>query len=64
MLTSLAKTELRNAQIGTIRTKLLKLGATITFSTQQILIAITNACPYQETFAIAYKYLSMLPNFT
>lgn len=60
----LAKTELRNAQIGTIRTKLLKLGATLTFSTQQILIAITNACPYQETFAIAYKYLSMLPNFT
>jgi len=37
----LAKTELQNAQVGTIRTKLLKLGALITVSARRILIAIT-----------------------
>ncbi|MBD0266149.1 MAG: IS1380 family transposase, partial [Tolypothrix sp. Co-bin9] len=34
----LAKTELQNAQVGTIRTKLLKLGALITVSARRILI--------------------------
>jgi hypothetical protein len=41
----LVKTELKNAQVGTIRTKLLKLGALITVSSRRILIAINSYCP-------------------
>jgi hypothetical protein len=58
----LASTELQNAQVGTIRTKLLKLGALITVSTRRVLISISSACPYQHIFATAYRYLQMLPN--
>lgn len=57
----LVKTELKNAQVGTIRTKLLKLGAIITVSSRQVLIAISNASPYKDIFATAYNYLSRLP---
>ena len=59
----LAKTELKNAQVGTIRTKLLKLGAIITFNSRRVLIAITSTCPYKDIFAMAYNYLSRLPYF-
>ena len=60
----LMKTELQNAQVGTIRTKLLKLGALITVSTRRILIAICSSCPYKHIFANAYRYLEILPNTT
>lgn len=60
----LVKTELQNAQVGTIRTKLLKLGALITVSTRRILIAISSSCPYKHLFADAYRYLNILPNTT
>lgn len=56
----LAKTELQNAQVGTIRTKLLKLGALIIVSPRRILIAITSSCPYKHIFATAYRCLKML----
>ncbi len=55
----LAKTELQNAQVGTIRTKLLKLGALITVSARRILIAISSSCPYKDIFAAAYRCLKM-----
>lgn len=58
----LVKTELQNAQVGTIRTKLLKLGALITVSTRRILISISSVCPYQHIFATAYRCLQTLPN--
>lgn len=58
----LAKTELQNAQVGTIRTKLLKLGALITVSPRQILIVITRSSPYKEIFAAAYRCLKILSN--
>ncbi|WP_341528493.1 IS1380 family transposase [Nostoc sp. UHCC 0302] len=58
----LNKTELQNATVGTIRTKLLKLGAVITVSTRRILIAITSSCPYRHIFATAHRRLKMLPN--
>ncbi len=60
----LVKTELQNAQVGTIRTKLLKLGALITVSARRILIAISSSCPYKHIFANAYKHLNILPNTT
>lgn len=59
----LAKTELKNAQVGTIRTKLLKLGAIITFNSRRVLIAITSTCLYKDVFATADNYLSRLPYF-
>ncbi|MBW4429395.1 MAG: IS1380 family transposase [Nostoc desertorum CM1-VF14] len=58
----LAKTELQNATVGTIRTKLLKLGALITISARRILIAITSSCPYKHIFAAAHIRLKMFPN--
>ena len=58
----LAKTELRNAQVGTIRTKLLKLEAQVTISARRVLIAISSACPYQDILATAYKCLLLLPS--
>ena len=58
----LAKTELQNSQVGTIRTKLLKLGALITVSARRILIAITSSSPSKHIFAAAYRCLKMLPN--
>jgi Transposase DDE domain group 1 len=58
----LAKTELENAQVGTIRNKLLKLGALITVSARRILIAISSSCPYKHIFAAAYRCLTRLPN--
>ncbi len=58
----LATTELQNATVGTIRTKLLKLGALITVSTRRVWISISSACPYQHILATAYSCLQMLPN--
>jgi hypothetical protein len=58
----LAKTELQNATVGTIRTKLLKLGALITVSARRILIAITSSCPYKHIFSAAHRRLKMLSN--
>lgn len=57
----LVNTEFKNATIGTIRTKLLKLGAVITLSKRRVLITISSACPYKEIFARIYERLSRLP---
>ena len=57
----LVNTELKNATIGTIRTKLLKLGAVIPICKQRVLIAISSACPYKEGQAMIYERLSRLP---
>ena len=53
----LAGTELARATCGTIRLKLLKIGALITTSVRRVKIAFASSCPYQETFAIAYHRL-------
>ncbi|WP_250126376.1 IS1380 family transposase [Chroococcidiopsis sp. CCMEE 29] len=58
----LSQTELATAQLGTIRTKLLKLGAQIRISVRRVLIAISSACPCQTVFATAYRKLQSLPN--
>jgi hypothetical protein len=54
----LAKTKLKNATVGTIRTKLLKLEAIITVSSRKVLISISSTCPYKEIFVLVYNYLS------
>lgn len=58
----LATTELSQAQVGTIRTKLLKLGARVLISVRRIQIAISTGCPFQAVFATAYRKLQTLPN--
>ena len=58
----LATTEFRSAQVGTIRTKLLKLGARVLISVRRVLISISSACPYQNIFATASRHLQTLPN--
>jgi Transposase DDE domain group 1 len=53
----LAGTELVRATCGTIRLKLLKIGALITTSVRRVKIALASSCPQQATFAIAYHRL-------
>jgi hypothetical protein len=57
----LAKTSLAKAQVGTIRTLLLKLGARVVVSVRRVLISISSSCPYQDIFALAYQRIQALP---
>src|SRR5512132_4244990 len=50
----LPHTELAQATCGTIRLKLLKLGARVTVSVRRIKIAIASACPHHAEFALAH----------
>ena len=54
---ALQGTELAQATAGTIRLKLLKLGALVTTSVRRIKIAIASACPSKGVFATAYRRL-------
>ena len=60
-LKALAHTELADAQFGTIRRKLLKLGAQIRISVRRILVAFSSAAPIQAIFQAAYQQLQQLP---
>jgi len=51
-------TELARAQVGTIRLKLLKIGAVIIRNTRRIRFFFTSACPYQAVFRGACRALS------
>lgn len=55
---ALAGTALANATAGTIRLKLLKIGALVKLSVRRVKIAMASGCPYQEVFAQAYQALS------
>ena len=48
---ALAGTELAQATAGTIRLKLLKLGALVRVSVRRVKIAIASACPLKGLFA-------------
>ena len=50
-------TDLSCATCGTIRLKLLKIGALITTSVRRVKIAFASSCPQQAIFAIAYHRL-------
>ena len=54
-------TELETATCGTIRLKLLKIGARVTVSVRRIKIAMASACPYQAVFALAHTRLRAPP---
>ena len=54
----LAHTELAQATCGTIRLKLLKIGAVVTKSVRRIRIAMSSACPNSAEFRLAHARLS------
>jgi hypothetical protein len=54
---ALAHTELANATCGTIRLKLLKIGAQVTRSVRRIKIAMASACPSAAVFRVAHARL-------
>jgi hypothetical protein len=53
----LAHTRLATATCGTIRTKLLKIGAQVRFSVRRVKVAMATACPYANEFALVYARL-------
>lgn len=56
----LAHTQLAAATCGTIRLKLLKLGALVRISVRRIKVAMASACPWQDVFELAQVRLSRL----
>jgi Transposase DDE domain group 1 len=53
----LRHTQFAAATCGTIRLKLLKIGAQVRRSVRRIKIAMASACPYQAEYHLAYLYL-------
>jgi Transposase DDE domain group 1 len=53
----LRHSQFANATCGTIRLKLLKIGALVRISVRRIKIAMASACPYQNEYHLAYLYL-------
>jgi Transposase DDE domain group 1 len=53
----LRHTQLAAATCGTIRLKLLKIGAQVRISVRRIKVAMASACPYQAEYHLAYLYL-------
>jgi hypothetical protein len=54
----LAHTRFAQATCGTIRLKLLKLGALVRVSVRRVKLAIASACPWQHEFALAHAWLA------
>ena len=55
---ALQGTRLATATCGTIRLKLLKIGALVRISVRRIKIAMASACPYQREFGAAHTALA------
>jgi hypothetical protein len=58
---ALKGTRLAKATCGTIRLKLLKIGAQLKITVRRILIHLASACPYQDVFHQAWRNLQHLP---
>lgn len=54
----LAHTQLAAATCGTIRLKLLKIGAQVRLSVRRLKVAMASACPHANEFALAHARLS------
>jgi len=57
---ALQGTQLANATAGTIRQRLLKIGALVTVSTRRVYIRLASAFPLQKVFAQAHRALADL----
>jgi hypothetical protein len=53
----LAHTQFAKATCGTIRLKLLKIGALVRVSVRRVSVAMASACPWQHEFALAHAML-------
>lgn len=58
---ALQGTELANAQTGTIRLKLFKIGAVIVKNTRRIIFKLSEYYPYQELFEHIWQTLTLKP---
>jgi Transposase DDE domain group 1 len=56
-------TPFANATCGTIRLKLLKIGAQVRVSVRRIKVAMASACPFQTEYHLAYLYLKRAATF-
>jgi hypothetical protein len=56
-------TQFATATCGTIRLKLLKIGAQVRVSVRRIKIAMASACPFQTEYHLAYLYLKRAAAF-
>ena len=57
----LAGTSLEHAQCGTIRLRLFKIGARVSFSVRRVLVSMSQACPWAAIFAQVWQNLAMPP---
>ena len=57
---ALQGTAFANATVGTIRLKLLKIGAWVRVSVRRVRVAMASGCPYQQEFAHAYAAIAAL----
>jgi hypothetical protein len=56
-------TQFATATCGTIRLKLLKIGAQVRVSVRRIKVAMASACPFQTEYHLAYLYLKRAAAF-
>ena len=54
---ALQHTSLARATVGSIRLKLLKIGAHLTLSVRRIKVAMASGCPYQRQFRLAWAQI-------
>ena len=59
----LRHTQFATATCGTVRLKLLKIGAQIRRSVRRIKVAMASAFPYQAEYHLAYLYLKRAAAF-
>jgi hypothetical protein len=59
----LRHTQFARATCGTIRLKLLKIGAQVRVSVRRVKIAMASACPYQTEYHLAHLYLKRAAAF-
>jgi hypothetical protein len=53
-------TELAQAQCGSIRLKLLKIGAVVRVTVRRVVVALSEACPFREVFTQVWENLQRL----
>jgi len=58
---ALPGTQMEQAQCGTIRLKLLKIGAQVVVSVRRVVARLSSSYPYQELFERVYRVLTELP---
>jgi hypothetical protein len=57
----LKDTKMAQAQCGTIRLKLLKIGALVKVTVRRVVISMAAGCPYQKIFEHAFRALQGMP---